>query len=432
MDKKETKIRSNETEETELNFSMKKIKEESAEIFIPIEDKISKKLPVFYNPIMKLNRDITITLLKEFKKMRLCDPLAGSGIRSIRFAKELKYESITANDISKKAYALMEKNMKHNDVKFEIYNKDANILLMESSGFDYIDLDVFGCPNFVLDNAAKRLSRDGILALTATDTSALSGTYPAACKRKYWAKPCRTEIMHEAGIRILARKAQLIAAQYDKALLPIYSFSEEHYFRIFFICKKGKKHVDEIIKQHKMINKNNLFSKKNIFNKKEISNKKSLDKNDNLYLFEDNQHSTKNRLDLTVSEEGSSENNLDPFEDSLYQSEDDSSFGPIWTGQLWDAKLAKKMLMKNKIKECHKLLQTISDEAEIGSIFFYDLHKITKIEKLGYNPRKEDSIKKLKLKGYKASETHFSGKGIRTDAPYEEFVKILKSLKSKE
>jgi tRNA G26 N,N-dimethylase Trm1 len=176
-----------------------------------------------------------------------------------------------------------------------------------------------------------------------------------------------------------------------------------------------------------MINKNNLFSKKDRFNKKEISNKKSLDKKDNLHLLEDNLYSTKNKLGLTTPEEGSSENNSDPSEDNLYQSEEDSSFGPIWTGQLWDAKLAKKMLMKNKIKECHKLLQTISDEAEIGSMFFYDLHKITKIEKIGYNPRKEDSIKRLRLKGYKASETHFSGKGIRTDAPYIEFVKILKS-----
>jgi tRNA (guanine26-N2/guanine27-N2)-dimethyltransferase len=377
----DAEVKNTEKEDAGLNFKMRKVKEESAEIFIPIEDKISKKLPVFYNPAMKLNRDMTIALLKEFKKMRLLDPLAGSGIRSVRFAKELEYESITANDLSKKACALIKKNMEHNGVHFEILNKDANILLMESSGFDYIDLDVFGCPNFVLDSAAKRLSRNGILALTATDTSALSGTYPAACRRKYWAEPCRTEIMHEAGIRILARKAQLIAAQYDKALIPIYSFSEEHYFRIFFMCKKGKNHVDEIIKQHKTIDRNELFSKEKLPDKKSCS----------------------------------------------CQKEKDSSFGPIWTGQLWDAELAKKMLMRNKIKDCYKLLKTIADEAEIGSMFFYDLHKTTKIEELGYNPRKEDTIKKLKLQGYNASETHFSGKGIRTDAPYEEFVKILRS-----
>jgi len=237
-----------------LDFPMKKIKEESAEIFIPIEEKISKKLPVFYNPVMKLNRDVTLLLLNQFPPMSLCDPLAGSGIRSIRFAKELKYESITANDISERSVALIKKNMKLNKIKFKVYNKDANLMLLESKGFDFIDLDVFGCPNFMLDSSIKRISRNGIIAVTATDTSALSGTYPKACLRKYWAKPLRNELMHEVGLRILIRKVQLIGAQFDKALVPIFSYSKDHYMRIFFRCLKGKKDVDLVLRQHGMFN----------------------------------------------------------------------------------------------------------------------------------------------------------------------------------
>ncbi len=233
-----------------LNFPMKKIGEGSAEIFIPSEGKISKKLPVFYNLVMKLNRDITILLLKQFPPMNLCDPLAGTGIRAIRFAKELKYKSITANDINKKAVALIKKNMRHNKVKFEIYNKDANLMILESNGFDFIDLDVFGSPNFMLDSSIKKLSRNGILAVTATDTSALAGTYPKACKRKYFATPLKNELKHEIGLRILIRKVQLIGAQYEKALIPIFSYSKEHYMRVFFRCEKGKKKVDEILKKH--------------------------------------------------------------------------------------------------------------------------------------------------------------------------------------
>ncbi|MCU0373510.1 MAG: ATP-binding protein, partial [Ignavibacteria bacterium] len=42
-------------------------------------------------------------------------------------------------------------------------------------GFDYIDIDPFGSPCPFLDAAIKRLSRGGILAVTATDTSALAG-----------------------------------------------------------------------------------------------------------------------------------------------------------------------------------------------------------------------------------------------------------------
>ena len=233
-----------------LDFKLQKIREGSAEIFAPTAKVISKKLPVFYNPVMSLNRDITILLLEQFPKMRLCDPLAGTGIRSIRFAKELKPESITANDLSEKAVALIKKNMAHNSVKFEVQNKDANIMLMESTGFDFIDLDVFGSPNFVLDSAARRLSRKGVLAVTATDAAALCGSSPKACIRKYWAVPKKSSIMHETGLRILIRKVQLIGAQYDKALVPIFSHFKDHYFRVFFKCLKGKRQADEILSQH--------------------------------------------------------------------------------------------------------------------------------------------------------------------------------------
>ncbi len=238
-----------------LNFSMKKIKEGSAEIFIPTEEKISKKLPVFYNPVMKLNRDITILLLKQFPPMNLCDPLAGTGIRSIRFAKELRYKSITANDINERAIALIKKNMRHNKVKFEVYNKDVNLMLLESNGFDFIDLDVFGSPNPFLDSAIKRLGRGGILAVTATDIGALAGSFPKACLRKYWALSQRNETMHENGLRILIRKVQLIGAEYEKALIPIFSYFKDHYYRIFFRCEKGKKKVDEVLKRHGMFDK---------------------------------------------------------------------------------------------------------------------------------------------------------------------------------
>ena len=102
----------------------------------------------------------------------------------------------------------------------------------------------------MLDSSINRLSRNGILAVTATDTSALCGTYPAACKRKYWAVPLRNELMHEIGLRILIRKVQLIGAQYEKALLPIFSYLKDHYMRVFFQVMKGKGDVDIIIKQH--------------------------------------------------------------------------------------------------------------------------------------------------------------------------------------
>jgi len=107
------------------------------------------------------------------------------------------------------------KNKNFNE-KISVYNEDANLFFLNSTGFDYIDIDPFGTSNPYLDSAIKRISRNGILAVTNTDTAALSGTFPKTCMRKYWAMPKRDYMMHETGLRILIRKIQLIGMQYEK------------------------------------------------------------------------------------------------------------------------------------------------------------------------------------------------------------------------
>ncbi|MBI2151968.1 hypothetical protein HYU21_04540, partial [Candidatus Woesearchaeota archaeon] len=57
----------------------------------------NKKQEVFYNPLMQSNRNISILLLNSTpnQNMEIADPLAGSGIRSIRFFKELRKGKIS-------------------------------------------------------------------------------------------------------------------------------------------------------------------------------------------------------------------------------------------------------------------------------------------------------------------------------------------------
>ena len=340
------------------------INEGKADIKVFSSQKISKKLPVFYNPAMKMNRDISVLLLNAIgnKDMVIADPLAGSAVRSIRFLKELKkgiIREIHINDYSDKAVELIKDNLTKNELEKDkriiISCNDANIFLMQSKGFHYIDIDPFGTPNPYLDSAAKKLARDGVLAVTATDTSALCGTYPKACARKYWAVPRRDEIMHETGLRILVRKVQLIGAQYDKALIPVFSYASEHYMRIFFICKKGKKKVDEMQKQHG-------------------------------YL---------------------------------------SDAGPIWFGRLWDPKLAEKISKLNKDDKLAKFLNIIYQESKIDTVGFYQLHAFCKKHKLRL--RKTEDIKnQIIKKGFRVSDTHFSPYGIRSDIGEDNLKQILK------
>ena len=72
------------------------ISEGSIKIRIQKSGKISKGMDVFYNPVMSLNRDISVLLLNSVgkKNVQIADPLAASGVRSIRFLKELNKNKI--------------------------------------------------------------------------------------------------------------------------------------------------------------------------------------------------------------------------------------------------------------------------------------------------------------------------------------------------
>ena len=104
------------------------ITEGKAKLDIKIEDIVSKKMETFYNPVMKFNRDISVLLLNciDNKDMQIGLPLAGSGIRGIRFIKELNkgiIKSIKMNDKSVGAIKSIKKNLSitldfHNWYKF--------------------------------------------------------------------------------------------------------------------------------------------------------------------------------------------------------------------------------------------------------------------------------------------------------------------------
>jgi tRNA (guanine26-N2/guanine27-N2)-dimethyltransferase len=365
-----------------ISNMLKKLQEGSCSFYASV-GKISKELPVFYNPEMKLNRDISVLLLKSIpdKDLRIIDLLAGSGIRSARFAKELpasKIKEITVNDKNKEAFRLIKKNLQLNKVKAKVFNKDANELLVESEGFDYIDVDPFGSPNHFLDCAVKRLSRKGILAVTATDTSALCGSFILACKRKYWATPLRNYMMHETGIRILIRKVQLVAAQYDKALEPVFSHSTRHYMRVYFRCSKSKTAVDKIINKHRYL----LFCS--------------------------------SCLDISVH----------PQNKKVCCKKNMAWAGPLWTGQLWDRKLVCSMI-KNVDKEniaLLSLLSAVNAESMLNVPYFFSIPLICK--HLKQSCPKKDAI----LKIGKSAQTHFSLDGIRSKIDIKKLKKFIQAL----
>ena len=192
-------------ENFEAGFPTEVVKEGEVRMLVPKleafvkspSDYAPSKAPVLYNPVMELNRDVAVLALQAYQRMvdrelSVCEPLAGCGVRGIRFAKEVVgVEKVVVNDINGKAVQLAKHNVELNGLseKVVVQNLDANFLLggyaAPRKRFDAIDIDPFGPPVPYLDSAIRALRNGGLLALTATDLASLCGVYPKACIRKY-------------------------------------------------------------------------------------------------------------------------------------------------------------------------------------------------------------------------------------------------------
>ena len=349
---------------------------------------VQAQMEVFYNPIMASNRNIAILLLRSLphQKMKLADPLAGSGIRALRMFQEVpkkKIDSIAVNDHKENFLRIFKENTDLNKIysrKISAHSLDASLFLLHQEGFDYIDLDPFGSPNPYLGAAIARISRKGILAVTATDTAALTGTYTSVTRRKYWAEPLRNYLMHEIGLRILIRKIQLLGTQFDKALVPILSYSKDHYYRLYFQCEKGKEKCDAIVRQHQYF----LFC-----------------------------------------------NSCLNFKTSPYNWEKCSCggafqfAGPLWSGALINQSIITTIAKNNPFPEEQKFLDLLQREATIHTVGFYDLHEVASHYKL--------DVPKIDLVVQKTAgvRTTFSPTGVRCTKSLVEMLKIMKSLGSK-
>lgn len=360
------------------------IKEENVVLDLePLQEDVNRSMDVFYNPIMKSNRDISVLLLLALNKndLRIGLPLSGSGIRALRFLSELpsgRIGKLFVND-HRNDFALdFTKSLKQNrlsDSKVIIESKDANEFLLSQKGFDYIDIDPFGSPNPFLSSAISRINRGGILAVTATDTGALAGTYVKAGLRKYWAKSLNCYMKHELGLRILIRKVQLQGVQFGKALIPVLSYHKNHYYRVFFVSSNGKEKCDEIMKTHQY------------------------------FLFEPK----------TLERKCSSQNIWEGKDLAKYQ-----VAGPLWIGGLHDPKLIEKMLTLNQFASEEKSLNLCLEEANNENIVgFVESHAVS--SKLGIETPRMQEL--LSIQG--TWKTQFSESAVKTKHSVNELLEKL-------
>ena len=373
-----------------------RVREGSVDLRVPPAQKISREMPVFFNPSKRLDRDMSVLFLKAFRKiaeqdLEVCDLLAASGVRGLRYACEVEgLESVLMNDANPIAYALMRKNLKLNEgkIKCEVETSkcDANRLLHNlRRKFTVIDVDPYGPPNPFLASSVLSLKRRGILAVTSTDTAPLCGSVPRACLRKYGALPHMTEYYGEESVRILAKKVIEVGAQFGVALTPIFSYFLGSYAKVFLRSDLGAKRVDGLMKRLGFI-----------------------------------LHCDSCLMRSTISY-GEMEDAACPLCGSKR-----AVIGPLFLGRLWDESICKDMRVMAD-GEAKTLLASILEELRLGTVAHYTTDSLSHALRRR-EPRMEDLFDAIKSRNRRVCRTHFSLKGFRTDIEHGELIELFKRL----
>lgn len=397
------------------------VSENQTRFMVPTQTLVNKdpsKLPVFFNPAAKFNRDVSILIYRNYidksrKNNSFVDSMSASGARGLRVGMEVEgVNNIIFNDLNPFSIQIT----KINSVLNNIYNKccfyNQEICKFLSNTFEYdkrgtiVDLDPFGTPAPYLDCVLRSVENGGLISITATDTAVLSGVYPKVCFRKYYGKPLRTKYSTEIGTRLLLSAIGLVASRMDLAIFPVFAHAYRNYIRVYCKVKKSNSFANIINENlgyiaHCFNCGNRIFSKGSNINK--ICD-----------LCQKN---------LTIG-------------------------GPLWISKIFDKELVFKILkdlsrsweMANDDNSSRLRKKATAHPTQVMNSFFSitlneldeipfhfindELGKILKCIVFSVN----DIIEILNKNGYKSSKTIFSSNGFKTEASIQEIKSTMIKL----
>eukprot|EP00930_Biecheleria_cincta_P098073 TRINITY_DN89762_c0_g1_i1.p1 TRINITY_DN89762_c0_g1~~TRINITY_DN89762_c0_g1_i1.p1 ORF type:complete len:737 (+),score=118.99 TRINITY_DN89762_c0_g1_i1:85-2211(+) len=286
------------------------------------KDKASDQ-QVFYNPAQVVNRDMSIVVLNVFAevwkeewerrmekkrayeerrngasstsfdygaagKLQILEALAASGLRSIRYSREIpNLDFITVNDFDATAVEHQKRNLRHNGIEFgekkdfeekAAANKgqdgkergakylgkgsgdqtDVDSVKDDVAGegatapcifptqsdaivhcyshpnlYNVIDLDPYGTVSPFLDGAIKGVKSGGLLCITSTDMPILGGNHPETAFYRYGGTAMKCKYVHEMSLRLLMNAVFSCAARHQRIVEPLISCSLDFYVRCF-------------------------------------------------------------------------------------------------------------------------------------------------------------------------------------------------------
>lgn len=437
------------------------LKETDTDIQVFPNYSIPQKTDSYFNPKMKLNRQIifcTLAALAEERKPLEClDAFGATGIMGLQWAKHLgNAVKVTINDLNENSVTLIQKNCHLNKLKvvvdseekeegdgledgstpgdIQVTRMDANVL-MHLRSFDFIHLDPFGTSVNYLDSAFRNVRNLGIVSVTSTDISSLYAKAQHVARRHYGCNIVRTEYYKELAARIVVAAVARAAARCNKGVEVLFAVALEHFVLVVVRVLRGPTSADETAKKIQYLI-HCQWCEERIFQK---------DGN----MVEENPYKQ-----LPCNCHGSM-----PGKTAI-------ELGPLWSSSLFNTGFLKRMLFESihhGLDDIQPLIKTLIFESECTPQSQCSVHAPSNTNKQGKRKSNEmtinvakkqktdastahppfyynihrHSIKGMnmpKLKkflcclsqaGFRVSRTHFDPMGIRTDASLTQFKSIL-------
>ncbi|KAJ3896452.1 N2 N2-dimethylguanosine tRNA methyltransferase [Lentinula edodes] len=369
-------------------------------------------------------------------KITILEALSATGLRSIRYAKEIplvKY--VLANDLSSTAVAAMKRNVELNGLgpskeleeagsakqanrqlgKIRVNEGDACALMYShrTDRVDVVDLDPYGTAAPFIDAAVQAVKDEGLLCITCTDLSILAtNNYPEKCFSNYGGLPLKAEYSHEAALRLVLHAASTSASRYGRYIEPLLSLSIDFYVRLFIRVNSSPYQV-----------------------------KKALTKTSSYFVCTSCQSFYEQPLGRLVEKQGSREN-----VNTIYKTQPGPTVGgkcpecesglhiagPMWSGPIHDTDFVSKVLQHT---ESHKDLYgtasrmqgmlTVAKE-ELHTKFYFTPTKIA-----GFfhcqTPSLEETTSALLHAGHQVSRSHASPGSLKTTGTCEDVLDVFRS-----
>ncbi len=379
------------------------------------KDVPTKSMPVFYNPDMVLNRDLSVIVVHDRGKkgiggLSIADVMCGIGIRGIRYLVEgtnVENTHVSFVDLNPPAILACKRNLELNGIPPEratLATRDANVFLfekglVESERLDVVDIDPFGNPMHFMTGALKAMKkRDALLQVTATDLAVLAGVHWEAARRKYDVHPLRHVSFHaEVQARILLGAMFKKAMEIDMTIKPRLSVARRHYIKVVVEKISGATRANADMEYLGYI----------------------------IHCKECKNH-------FTVQQDEMRGITCCP----RCKSPKVDFGGPLWTGILQDVEYCKNLdenapsfqYLKTK-REAFKILRMAGGDGgqPPGS---HDIHEIAHELKARVMPVKE-MLGRLQENGYSGVQDAFNPVALKTTAPREAIASILKENSSR-